>query len=380
MIRSYRYRLQMSARHRRAFDTAKQIHNQLYNAALEERIGAWQKAKVSVTRYDQQKSLTEIRAALPEIAKYAVTMVRLPLEQVDLAMKGFFERCKKGKTPGFPRYRSIARCKSFGFIEATGWKLDGHILRMKGLPAVRIKQHRPLEGKCKKLILKETAGRWYAIFVMELPDVVGPPAPTVLGIDVGIEAMATDSDGDRYDHVRPERSNANRRIRAERMMAESKKGTRRRLRAKRRLAKLREREANARRTRHFQIASQIVGKGAGHIVIEDLAVANMMRSASGTIEQPGTNVAAKSGLNRSIADAAPAQFLKILSDKAESAGARVIVVDPRYTSKMCSGCGDVHVMTLKQRWLNCRCGNRMHRDHNAAINIQRRGLLRLIGA
>jgi putative transposase len=118
-----------------------------------------------------------------------------------------------------------------------------------------------------------------------------------------------------------------------------------------------------------------VKSGPQVICVEKLQIRNMTRSAKGSIEEPGTNVAAKSGLNRSILDAGLAQFVRILTDTAESAGRLVVAVDPRGTSQECSDCGKTVAKTLKQRWHSCPCGAEYHRDHNAARNVLQRGVV-----
>ncbi|MFG3439733.1 RNA-guided endonuclease InsQ/TnpB family protein [Nonomuraea sp. NPDC047897] len=102
----------------------------------------------------------------------------------------------------------------------------------------------------------------------------------------------------------------------------------------------------------------------------------MTRSASGTIDAPGRNVAQKAGLNRSILDAGWGVFLTILAHKAESAGRELIAVDPRNTSRTCSRCGHVAKDNrLTQAAFACTaCGHTAHADVNAAINILRAGL------
>ena len=351
--------------------------NQIYNAALEERIDAWRKAGKSITKFHQFKSLTQVRAGDPSIATYATTMLRTPLVQVDEAFKGFFARIKHGQTPGFPRFRSLKRLRSFAFTEAKGWALKNNALRMKGLPNVRLKMHRELPGKPLKLTVKRDArGRWFAIIVVRLPRVFGPVAGGAVGLDLGVEAIVTDSNGVRYGRLDPERSRSAKRTKSERQLAACRCGSNRRKKVLRRLARLRQREADARRTRHFQLARKIVSGGPGIIVIEKLAVKNMTRSAKGTIEQPGTNVTAKTGLNRSLQDAGLAQFVKILTDKAESAGRLVISVDPRNTSQDCSRCGTRVIKNLRQRQHSCpSCGLELHRDHNAARNVLHRGVV-----
>jgi putative transposase len=105
------------------------------------------------------------------------------------------------------------------------------------------------------------------------------------------------------------------------------------------------------------------------IAVEDLAITNMTRSASGTVQEPGRNVAAKAGLNRSILDAGWAQFLAILLAKAEGAGRRVVKVDPRDTSITCRLCG-ARCARPRQDTVVCPVhGGGMDADLNGACNI-----------
>ncbi len=376
MIRSYCFRLQMNCRNGQAFEAAMAASNELYNAALEERISAWSKARKSISHFDQTKSLTVVRRQDPRFAAYAATMLRTPLVEINEAFKGFFARVKRGQTPGFPRFRSFKRLRSFGFTEAAGWTLKSNRLMMKGLPTVRLKMHRPIEGKPLKLTIKrDFRNRWFAIIVVRLPDVYGPTGQGAAGIDLGVECLATDDQGRRYGKLSPDRDSSAKRSIVERALAQQRQGSRRWKKSVRRLSVLRQREAEARRTRHFQVACQIVASGAQIIVVEALTLRNMTRSAKGTIENPGKNVAAKSGLNRSMLDAGLAQFVQILTDKAESAGRLVLTVDPRNTSQMCSSCGIKVKKSLTQRRHRCVCGLDLHRDHNAALNVLHRGVV-----
>ncbi|MEU3166464.1 transposase [Streptosporangium sp. NPDC006930] len=112
------------------------------------------------------------------------------------------------------------------------------------------------------------------------------------------------------------------------------------------------------------------------IVHEDLRIANLTRSASGTLQAPGSNVAAESGLNRSILDAGWGVFLTILSHKAESAGRELIAVNPANASRTCARCGHCAKGNRPtQAEFRCvSCGHAAHADVNAATNILRAGL------
>jgi putative transposase len=110
------------------------------------------------------------------------------------------------------------------------------------------------------------------------------------------------------------------------------------------------------------------------VVFEALKVPNMVRSASGSLEEPGINVAQKSGLNRSIHDAGWGRLVEFTSYKAVRAGGRVMKVDPRHSSNECHRCG-VTTPTPIGALFTCGCGIAMDRDHNAALVILKRGVV-----
>ncbi len=107
------------------------------------------------------------------------------------------------------------------------------------------------------------------------------------------------------------------------------------------------------------------------IAIEDLQLANMTASAKGTTENPGRNVKAKAGLNRSMLNASMRNFRIMLEYKAEAAGGDVMAVDPAYTSQTCSECGyiDRANRPTQSRFCCIKCGFELNADINAARNI-----------
>ncbi|GAA4493894.1 hypothetical protein GCM10023191_032130 [Actinoallomurus oryzae] len=175
--------------------------------------------------------------------------------------------------------------------------------------------------------------------------------------------------------ARVKAASAERLAAAQRGLARKKRGSKRRRKAVARVAALHARVGRQRLDSAHKAALALV-RAYDLIVHEDLRVANMTRSASGTVEQPGRNVAAKSGLNRSILDAGWGVFLSVLADKAESAGRELIAVEPRNTSRTCSRCGHCAPENRRtQAAFACTaCGHTAHADENAAINILRAGL------
>ena len=111
------------------------------------------------------------------------------------------------------------------------------------------------------------------------------------------------------------------------------------------------------------------------IVMEDLKIMNMKKSAKGTIENPGKQVKAKSGLNREINNQSWGLLQLQMACKAEEAGRLFLKIDPRHTSPSCSICGAVDPRSRQGKRYGCEsCGQVMDADLNASITILHRGL------
>ena len=115
------------------------------------------------------------------------------------------------------------------------------------------------------------------------------------------------------------------------------------------------------------------------IVLEDLKVKNMTKSAKGTIDNPGKNVKAKSGLNKSILDQGWGEFKRQLEYKQKWRGGDVILVNPKYTSQACSVCNNVCAdnRTSQSEFKCVACGHKTNADFNAALNVLRAGHVQL---
>jgi putative transposase len=217
--------------------------------------------------------------------------------------------------------------------------------------------HRPLGGQVKTVSIKRDGDQWYVCFSCEVAASPLPETDTATGIDLGLLHFATLSDGTTMENPRHLRRGLKKLKRAQQQLARARQGSHRRARAKGRVARLHRKVRNQRADFCHKAARQVVNT-YGTLVFEDLAVRNM-----------GQNHC----LALSISDAGWGQFIQFCSDKAASAGRRVLFVDPRYTSQVCSGCGAIARKELSERWHSCPCGCELDRDHNAAINILRLG-------
>jgi len=354
MKRVCKYRIYPSGSQERILIEWLDICRWVYNEALAARKNAWEQEQKRVSRYDTIKMLPEWKGQRPEIASVYSQVLQEVCTRVDLAFQAFFRRVKKGDKPGYPRFKGVGRYDSFTFPQS-GFALADGKLRLSKVGDIKIVLHCPLAGKVKTLTVRRSAtGKWYACFSCELEDpIILDSADSPVGIDVGLEKFAMLSTGERIENPRFFRKEEKSLARVQRRHA--KKKTRK---SKRVVAKVHERIANKRRDFAHQHSRRIVNE-FDVICLEDLNVQGMVRNHS---------------LAKSISDVAWSQFKQFIAYKAEGAGKRAILVDPRNTSKACSRCGILVEKSLSDRMHRCSCGLEIDRDLNAAYNILRLGL------
>jgi putative transposase len=211
----------------------------------------------------------------------------------------------------------------------------------------------------KTVTISREADGWYACFsCVDVPVHPLPATGRETGIDLGIEAFATLSDGTRVFSPGWYRKAERTLKTAQRRVSRRKKGSNRRRKAVNLLAKAHQKVRRQRQDFHHKTALSLV-REYDTIYHEDLQVRNMLKNHH---------------LAKSIQDAGWSAFLSLLSDKAVCAGRSVVAIHPAYTSQRCSGCGVLVAKGLSVRWHSCPdCGTRLHRDHNAAKNIERLG-------
>jgi putative transposase len=372
MRRAYKFRAYPTRRQEQRARALLDAHRHLYNAALEERREAWRHG--ATIRYgDQSAQLAEIRWADPDgQGRWSFTSQQQTLRRLDRAFQGFFQRVRAGRRAGYPRFKSAARWNSVDFVDRDGarWRDPAGrwaVAYFQGVGQVKVKAHRLVIGRVKTLRLKREARRWYVIVVAEQRPSPLPTTGREIGLDVGVARFAATSDGQVVANPRFLAAAAGELAVAQRVLSGCRPGSGNRRRARRKLAKLHRPLANQRRDFHHQTARKLIDT-CDVIAVEDLAITNMTRSASGTVEAPGRNVAAKAGLNRSILDAGWGQFLAILLAKAEGAGRRVVKVNPRDTSITCCLCG-TRCGRPRQDTVVCPAHGGMDADLNGARNI-----------
>ena len=345
----------------------------LYNAALQERRDAHRMAGKSITLYDQFRSLTGVRSDLPDWEAMSLEVGRGVLRRVDRAFQSFFRRVRAGQKPGFPRFKSRHRFNTIEIAEPAAGMVrrsgDGRraYIRIKGLPTVTLRTKRPLpEGAPKNLQITRRPTGIIVSLTFEVETQPLHASDSVVGIDMGVASRMTLSDGKTIER-RVVDSSREKRLRQR--VSQSKRGSNTRRKRVRSLS----REAYRNRVRNRNVCHEVTSaliRRYGMIAVEDLSIGGMTASARGTEEEPGRNVAAKSGLNRTILEQTWGMIRHQLTYKAEWAGRELAVVDPRHTSQTCSRCGLVEPSNRLGRTYQCAtCGLRRDADRNAAINI-----------
>ena len=353
-------------------------HNcDLYNAARLERMTAWKQARKSRTFYDQCKELTDIRADDPDgYGSEAVSYGRGALKRIDRAYSAFYARCKQGETPGHPRWKHYHRYRTldvFGLSTGTVKRVGEQTrIKVRGLPTLRIRKGRHLpEGKPVALSITQRGRRVWVQVSYEVEKEQMEPTGRVVGLDMGVSDRVALSDGKRIERRKPKRDRVKQ---AQRRLSRCKKGSRRWKERRRVLSNQQHRQRVSNRNEVHRLTTALV-REHDLIVAEGLQIKNMTRSAKGTVEEPGRNVAAKSGLNRSINDQTWGMILTQLAYKAEWAGRKLVKVDPKHTSQTCSVCGVVDGTHRIGKDYDCSgCGLHLDADINAARVILQRGL------
>lgn len=387
MRRAYKFLLRPTGRQTAALAACLDDHRDLYNAALEERREAYRRAKTTVRYGDQSAQLKDIRRADPGgQGRWSFSSQQATLRRLDKAFQAFFRRVKAGQKPGYPRF------KGAGWFDTMEWPKDRDGCRwdsnpdsgrtrvyLQGVGHVRVHAHRKVEGRVKTVSVKREGRRWYVVLSCDdVPELALPATGRTVGIDMGIASFVTTSDGAQIDNPRHGRRNADRLAAAQRKLAACQRGSHRRRKQRQRVAAL---HAKVRRQRLDHAHKTALWLVRHHDVIahEKLRIDNMTRSASGTLERPGVNVAAKSGLNRSILDAGWGVFLNVLRAKAESAGRVAVGVNAANTSRTCPDCGHcAKENRLTQADFRCvSCGYAGHADVVGATNVLRAGLVLL---
>jgi putative transposase len=343
----------------------------VWNLAVEQH-SHWHPGRKSPPGYlEQCRQLTQARAEHAWLREGSQTVQQQALRDFTQAMAAFFDP----KNPaGRPSWRKAGRDEGFRIVgRGRQWEVR-RVSRKVGqvwVPKagwVRFRWSRAVPPGVKSYrVTRDRAGRWHVAFAVVPDPIPAPGNGEVIGIDRGVAVSAALSTGQLLHVPGLTARERKRLLRLERKLARARRGSGRRGRVKLAIARLKACETDRRKDWAEKVSTDLARR-FDVIRVEDLKIANMSRSAKGSMERPGCNVRAKAGLNRGILRSGWGLLVRRLTDKAPG---RVEKINPAYTSQTCSGCGHRAPESREsQSRFRCRvCGLTVNADVNAARNI-----------
>ena len=340
----------------------------VWNLAVEQQ-SHWRPGRKSAPSYlEQCRQLTQARAGYDWLRHGSQMVQQQALRDFAQAMANFF-----AGTHRRPTWRKAERDEGFRIVAVK----PGHVRRLSRktgeawIPKagwVRFHWSRAIPAGVKSYrVTLDRAGRWHIAFAA-IPLPIAPPSTgSVVGVDRGVAVSAALSTGEMLTVPRLSPAQQRRLCRLQRRLARARRGSKRRARVKLAIAKLRVRDADARKDWVEKISTDLARR-FDIIRVEDLSISRMTRSARGSIARPGQHVRAKTGLNREILRSGWGLLVRRLEDKAAG---RVEKICPAFTSQRCSACGHIAVGSRESQALfRCvACGYACNADVNAARNI-----------
>ncbi len=342
----------------------------VWNLAVEQH-RHWRPGRASAPGYlEQCRQLTAARAEHPWLAAGSQMVQQQALRDFAQAMAAFFD---PENPAGRPSWRKAGQDEGFRVVALRPGdvrRLSRHVgqVRVPKAGWVRFRWSRAVPPGVKSCrVTLDRAGRWHVAFAVIPEPVPAPGNGETVGIDRGVAVSAALSTGEMLTAPGLSAGRRHRLRRLQRRLARARPGSNRRAGVKRAVARLRAREADARKD-WAEKASTGIARRFDLIRVEDLRITNMTRSARGTAGNPGRNVRAKAGLNREIMRSGWGLLVRRLEDKAPG---RVEKVKPHFTSQRCSACGHVDAKSRESqaRFVCTACGFAGNADVNAARNI-----------
>jgi len=358
MIKAHKIRLHPTPEQATYFAKAAGIARYAFNWALAE----WKRQHAAGEKTSALHLRTQFhalrRAQLPWT--YDVTKCAIEGAFMDLAaaFKNFFEGRKAGRKIGYPHFKSKKRSRHSFYLANDKFAVGDHWIDVPKLGRVNMAESLRFQGKILSARISKTASWWYISITVVLPDVIPMNSHPPLGVDVGLNRLATLSDGRQYENQRPLFHQLKTLRRLNKQLARRCIGGKNWLKTKNKLGRL-----------HFEIGcirldwlhklTTEIAASSGMVAVEDLHVKGLIRNRC---------------LSRSFSDAAVGKLLDLLESKVPHQGGMLLNVDRFFpSSRLCHCCGARKAdLALADRVFVCpdpKCGYVGDRDENASWNI-----------
>lgn len=335
----------------------------------------------------QRADLKQTKTLFPEYKELDSQVLQDVIDRVEYAFSRFTKRNVSGNRSGKPKFKGKHYYKSFTYTQLHNCDLTKDergkdCINLKKIGLVPLVLHRPIPDgfQVKTGTVIQEANGWHISLVLEDKDVsvtvaeIQPTEENSIGIDMGVENYITLSTGETVGHPRFFRLAANKLAKLQKRLTSKVKHSKPWKILKEKIAKLHQRIARQRLDWQFKLAYWLFSK-CDVLFIENLTLKNLTRRAKPKISNDGewllNGQVGKSGLNKSMRDAAHGQFVQVLKFVAWKLGKVVREVDPRGTSQYCWNCLAEVTKQLSDRWHSCQCGESLHRDDNSAKLIKK---------
>ncbi len=359
--KTFKFRLRPNRKVKNLFAQFAGACRWVYNMALNQRNKLWEEENRSTTLFDQNNQLVllkneETTSWLKEIHSQVLQQA---LDDLNKAFDHFFRRVKNKEIPGYPHFRCRGEHGSFRYPQ--GVKVRKDCVWLPKIGWVRFRKSREMEGKIKQTIVIKEGKYWYVCFSCEIEkEGIEAKEEDVIGIDVGLEHFATIANDQEIEEVGSPcffRGGLSKIRYLSRRVSKKQTRSRNRLKAKEKLNAEHAKIRNQRKDWLHKLSTHLV-KSHDKIVVESLKVKELLEKAP-------------KYLARAISDAGWREFLLMLKYKCEERGKKFLEAGDYFPStKQCYKCKKINEMPLHIREYSCSCGYRIHRDHNAALNLK----------
>lgn len=358
-MKVYRFQLKPNKKQQELLERTLELCRFTYNKLLE-KLNNQEK----IDRNKIQHYIIELKNQYPELKTVHSKILQYECYRLFSNLKGLSK--KKGKYKiGRLRFKGKHWFKTFvmnqsGYeINSTGKHYDK--LKISKIGEIDIRKHREIEGNIKGIVFKRKIKHWEAHIITDAKYEISS-GENLIGIDLGVLSFITTSNNEKYDNPLFMGKSLKKIQCLHRKISKTKKGSNNRKKLCQRLQRQWEKIDDQKKDFFHKISTYLVNTSK-LISVENLNIKNM-----------ASNNNTKYRNHRNILDSSWGIFLQMLKLKAESAAIKLVEIDPRNTTKMCSSCGQIQDMPEHKRMYICGCGNVKDRDHNAAINILGKGL------
>lgn len=374
-LQAFKFELLTNGARHRSMSQFAGCRRVVYNKGLELQAANHASGNKYIQYESLAKNLGIWRHELHWLGEAPYHVLQQALKDLDKAFKNFF-----AKRAAYPARKKKGRGDSFRYPDPKQIKLDqtNDRIFLPKLGWLRYRNSRKVLGDVRNVTVSTSKGKWFISIQTKREVEQALAHGGAVGIDMGVVRLATLSDGAVVPPLNIFKRYMPGLRKAQQAMSRKKKFSNNWKKARRKVQSIHVRIANARRD-YLHKATTAISKNHALVVVEDLQVSNMSRSAAGTVEQPGRNVSQKAGLNRSILDQGWGEFRRQLEYKVCWAGGQLLAVPAMNTSRTCPRCRHISKDNRKsQAILACvGCGFSENADLVAAINILRAGHARL---